>query len=209
MRNHHEPGAQALNAAPQVHTAFSASEIIMSAPQVTTSRRLMINTFLNIFTQLITVVIGSLLIGFFLGTIGEDLYGIWILVGSVFTYRSMLTMGLNGAVNRYIPVFAARNDLERSPASSVRSSRVSLPWASFWRSVRSSCGFFRDPLCRRPRPRARSRDARSRCRLLVPSRDRGPAFLSNTQRMLTLRHSQLLDALHILVPNRRRHYAAQ
>ncbi|MCB9892762.1 MAG: hypothetical protein H6833_14010, partial [Planctomycetes bacterium] len=70
----------------------------------------MINTVLNIGTQVITVAINFLLIRFFLERIGEEQYGVWILVGSIFSYRSMLTMGLNSAVNRHIPVFAARGD---------------------------------------------------------------------------------------------------
>lgn len=81
-----------------------------AASTMTSSRRIMINTVLNIGTQVITVAINFLLIRFFLERIGEEQYGVWILVGSIFSYRSMLTMGLNSAVNRHIPVFAARGD---------------------------------------------------------------------------------------------------
>ncbi len=38
-------------------------------------------------------------------------YGIWILVGSIFRYRDILSMGLNSAVNRLVPVAAVGNDL--------------------------------------------------------------------------------------------------
>ena len=72
----------------------------------------MLNTVLNVANQLITACINFVLIGFFLGTIGVEQYGVWILVGSIFSYRTMLTMGLNAAVNRHIPVYVARGDRE-------------------------------------------------------------------------------------------------
>jgi membrane protein EpsK len=88
----------------------AANEIV--EPPITTSRRLMLNTALNVSNQLITACINFVLIGFFLDTIGVEQYGVWILVGSIFSYRTMLTMGLNAAVNRHIPVYVARGDQE-------------------------------------------------------------------------------------------------
>lgn len=51
-----------------------------------------------------------MLIRFFLGRLGEARYGVWVLVGSLFRYRGMLSLGLNGAINRQIPVCLAKGD---------------------------------------------------------------------------------------------------
>ncbi len=57
-------------------------------------------------------VIGFFLIRFFLGRLGEARYGVWVLIGSLFRYRGILSMGLNSAINRHIPVCLAKDDRE-------------------------------------------------------------------------------------------------
>ena len=57
-------------------------------------------------------VIGFFLIRFFLGRLGEARYGVWVLIGSLFRYRGILSMGLNSAINRHIPVCLAQDDRE-------------------------------------------------------------------------------------------------
>jgi len=84
----------------------------MSSRPVTTSKRLVYNTLLNMVTLVTNAAIGFCLIRFFLGQLGESRYGIWVLLGSVFSYREMLSMGMNSAINRYIPVCLAKNDSE-------------------------------------------------------------------------------------------------
>lgn len=37
-------------------------------------------------------------------------YGIWVLIGSIFQYRMLLSLGLDSAINRYIPVCIANQD---------------------------------------------------------------------------------------------------
>ena len=57
-------------------------------------------------------IIGFFMIRFFLGQLGEVQYGIWVLICSIFGYRSFLNMGLNSSINRYIPVYLATNNNE-------------------------------------------------------------------------------------------------
>ncbi len=78
----------------------------------TNSRRLISNTIINMVSQVLAAVIGFALVGFFLSQIGEDRYGVWILVGSLFAYKSLMSMGLNSAVNRYVPVHLAEDDMD-------------------------------------------------------------------------------------------------
>lgn len=77
---------------------------------ITTSSRLMYNTVMNMITNVIELAVGFFLIAFLLGQLGADRYGVWVLIASVFQYRGLLSMGLNSAVNRYIPVYLARRD---------------------------------------------------------------------------------------------------
>ncbi len=79
---------------------------------ITTPRGLMINTVLNLANQLITTLVNFAMVGFFLDQLGEERYGVWILVGSIFSYRNLMSMGLNSAVNRNIPVHLADDDMD-------------------------------------------------------------------------------------------------
>ncbi|UCD52819.1 MAG: oligosaccharide flippase family protein [Phycisphaerales bacterium] len=83
----------------------------MTAP-VTTSKRLIHNTFFNVAALMSNAVIGFFLIRFFLGRLGEARYGVWVLISSLFRYRGILSMGLNSAINRHIPVCLAKDDRE-------------------------------------------------------------------------------------------------
>ena len=80
------------------------------AKQVTTSKRLVHNTFFNVVMLMANALIAFLLIRFFLGRLGEARYGVWVLIGSVFRYRMILGMGLNSAINRRIPMYLAKED---------------------------------------------------------------------------------------------------
>jgi O-antigen/teichoic acid export membrane protein len=79
-------------------------------PQVTTSKRLVHNTFFNILMLMSNAIVAFLMVRFFLGRLGEARYGVWVLIGSVFRYRIVLGMGLNSAINRRIPMYLAKGD---------------------------------------------------------------------------------------------------
>lgn len=82
----------------------------MSGEQITTSRRMIHNTLFNVVMRLSGAVVTFLLIRFFLVRLGEEKYGVWLLVASIFNYRGILSMGLNSSVNRYIPMYLAKED---------------------------------------------------------------------------------------------------
>lgn len=83
----------------------------MSEQPITTSRRLVYNTFFNVVTLASHAVIGFLLIRFFLSRLGKVQYGVWLLIGgSIFKYAPLLSLGLSSSINRYIPVYLAKND---------------------------------------------------------------------------------------------------
>jgi O-antigen/teichoic acid export membrane protein len=82
------------------------------AKTITTSRRLVRNTFFNLFMLMSNAIVGFLLVGFFIGQLGKARYGVWIIVADLFRYRTLLGLGLNSAINRRIPMYLARDDEE-------------------------------------------------------------------------------------------------
>jgi O-antigen/teichoic acid export membrane protein len=80
------------------------------AKTVTTSRALVRNTFFNLLMLMSNAIVGFVLIGFFIGRLGEARYGVWVLIGDLFRYRSLLGLGLNSAINRRIPMYYAKDD---------------------------------------------------------------------------------------------------
>ena len=83
----------------------------MNQRRVTTSKRLVYNSVLNVATLVTHAAVGFFLIRFFLGRLGDVQYGIWVLIGgSIYRYAPLLSMGLNSSVNRYVPLYLAQND---------------------------------------------------------------------------------------------------
>ncbi len=79
--------------------------------RIATSKRLIHNTVFNVVSLLSNAVIAFFLTRFFLAKLGQDRYGVWLLIGgSILHYGPLLNMGLNSAVNRYIPVYLAKKD---------------------------------------------------------------------------------------------------
>ncbi len=73
---------------------------------------LVTNVLWNAASSLFGSVIAFLLVPFLLGRLGEAVYGVWALVGSVFAYAVVFQLGLMSAVNRFIPVRLASGDVE-------------------------------------------------------------------------------------------------
>ncbi len=84
----------------------------MCAAPITTSRRLIGNTLWNMLSLGGNALVLFFLIPFFLGQLGQARYGVWVLIGSLFRYRGILCMGLNSAINQYVPMYMARDDQE-------------------------------------------------------------------------------------------------
>jgi len=82
----------------------------MNQQSITTPKRLVHNTFYNVAALLSNALVGFFLIRFFLGRLGEAQYGVWLIIGGIFRYSPLLSLGLNSSINRYIPLFIAKND---------------------------------------------------------------------------------------------------
>jgi O-antigen/teichoic acid export membrane protein len=83
----------------------------MNKQPFTTSKRLVHNTFFNVTALLSNALVGFFLIRFFLSRLGEAQYGVWLVIGgTIFNYAPLLSLGFNSSINRYVPLFIAKND---------------------------------------------------------------------------------------------------
>lgn len=78
---------------------------------ITTSKRLIHNTIFNVVGYIVCAAIALFMVPFLIKSLGSKIYGVWILIGSVFGYATIFQMGLSSAINRYVPVFLARSDM--------------------------------------------------------------------------------------------------
>lgn len=69
------------------------------------SKRLISNTIWNICSLAIAMVTGIVTTPFILHHLGKNVYGIWALTGSLFAYSQLLSLGLNSAVNLWVPKY--------------------------------------------------------------------------------------------------------
>jgi len=83
----------------------------MNEKRTTTAGRLVYNSVFNVAASVSHAVVGFFMIRFLLGRLGEDRYGVWVLIGgTLFRYAPLLSIGLNSSINRYIPVYLAKGD---------------------------------------------------------------------------------------------------
>lgn len=78
-----------------------------------TSKLLIRNSLYNVIAKIIFVGIGFVIIPFLIFKLGIESYGIWVLIGSIFRYRDIFSLGLNSAVNRYIPHYVATGEYNK------------------------------------------------------------------------------------------------
>ena len=72
--------------------------------------RVLINVTASYISKFADLLIALLLIPFMVANLGDTDYGLWILVGSVVAYGSLLDFGVGSAVTKYISEYRARGD---------------------------------------------------------------------------------------------------
>lgn len=75
--------------------------------------QLKIGTILSYANLALTNVIGLFLTPFIIRSLGNSEYGLYILIGSIIAYISVLDLGLNNAVIRFVAIYKAQNDKAR------------------------------------------------------------------------------------------------
>jgi O-antigen/teichoic acid export membrane protein len=79
---------------------------------ITLGRRALWSTLSNYAGQFVTMGVGFLLTPFILHQLGATAFGLWVLIGSVAGYGSVLEFGIASAVTRYVAVHRARGEDE-------------------------------------------------------------------------------------------------
>jgi O-antigen/teichoic acid export membrane protein len=93
-------------------------------------RRIAQNVLSNWFALAVTTVVGFFLSPFVVHHLGNLAYGVWVLIGSLVSYMSLLDLGLRGAVTRYVSKGATQqNHVESSQAVS------GALWIRLWISL--------------------------------------------------------------------------
>ena len=73
-------------------------------------RRLLIGTTSNFIGQMVIFLVSFLLTPFLLTKLGAADYGLWVLLGSIVAFGSILDFGLWGTVIKYVAEYQARGD---------------------------------------------------------------------------------------------------
>jgi O-antigen/teichoic acid export membrane protein len=79
-------------------------------PQDGLARRVLLSTASNYAGQIVTIVVWFLLTPFILERLGATQYGLWVLVASFLAYGTLLDLGVNEAVVKYVAEHRARGD---------------------------------------------------------------------------------------------------
>jgi O-antigen/teichoic acid export membrane protein len=86
-------------------------------------QRILLNTASNTVAKILALGTGFLLTPFILGHIGPTDYGLWVLIGSVLGYGTLLDLGIAGALIKYIAQYVAegrREDVGKLIATALR-----------------------------------------------------------------------------------------
>ena len=76
------------------------------------STRLIINVVSNAVTLCLNLVIGFVMAPLLVVHLGDETYGVWAVIGSVLGYSTLLSIGLNSSVDRWIPMQLVHKDYD-------------------------------------------------------------------------------------------------
>ncbi len=77
-------------------------------------RQVLFNTFSNYAGRIVTLAVWFFLTPFILRQLGQSVYGMWVLVGSLVSYGSLLDFGIANAITKYVAEFRAGGNYEES-----------------------------------------------------------------------------------------------
>ncbi len=87
----------------------------MPANQINSRYRIiLLNVISNYVGKLISFGAWFLITPFMLSQLQKDLYGLWVLVGSLVAYGTLLDLGIAGAVTKYVAEYRAKNNSDET-----------------------------------------------------------------------------------------------
>ena len=66
------------------------------------SKKLFKGSVLNLVTLIANIAVGFIMMPFLIHRLGDDQYGIWIIVGAIIGFYGLLDAGMGGAINRFL-----------------------------------------------------------------------------------------------------------
>src|SRR5438445_228829 len=70
------------------------------------------NVIWNWAGMVVGLAVGVVVMPFLIHRLGQETYGLWILVGSLTNYFGLLDLGVRGSVGRYVAFYRAKDDRE-------------------------------------------------------------------------------------------------
>jgi O-antigen/teichoic acid export membrane protein len=77
-------------------------------------RQAVINTISNYGGKIVTLGVWFFLTPFILNRLGQGVYGMWVMVGSLVSYGSLLDFGIANAITKYMAEYQARGESEEA-----------------------------------------------------------------------------------------------
>ena len=93
---------------------MSGEETIDAAKDAFLRRRVIVNTASNYVAKILTLGVWFFLTPFLLRQLGASDYGLWILIGSIAAYGSLLDFGIASAATKYVAQFHAEGRIEQA-----------------------------------------------------------------------------------------------
>src|SRR6266851_4694630 len=82
------------------------------AKRAVIGRRVLLSTLSNYAAKVFTLAVWFFLTPFLVHQLGDSAYGLWVLVGSITAYGSLLDFGIAPAVTKYVAEYHARGQLD-------------------------------------------------------------------------------------------------
>src|SRR4051812_29427033 len=90
--------------------------LISNVQKVTMYQRLARNTLINLVNMGVNMIVGFALTPFFIHSLGNELYGIWIFVLSLSVRRGILgafDLGISGSTVKFVAEYSAKDQHEK------------------------------------------------------------------------------------------------
>ena len=78
----------------------------------TTAKGVMLNSMSNFMAVFINMAVGFVLLPFMVSQLGKSTYGVWELIGGLFGFSLLVQLGINSAVNYFIPQLLVDRDYD-------------------------------------------------------------------------------------------------
>ncbi|HEG43531.1 MAG TPA: hypothetical protein ENH94_05735, partial [Phycisphaerales bacterium] len=76
--------------------------------------RLLRGATIRVAAQVVSAIVGIMLIPFVIAKLGARLYGVWVIIGTITGYYGLLDLGLSSALGRFVSRYLGRGDKDEA-----------------------------------------------------------------------------------------------